>query len=88
MSEEGVELERIYTINLKRVMLAPRWRRTVRAINLIKEFAKKHMKASEVKISEEVNRLVWARGVESPPRRLTLRMVKDKEGVVTVSPAE
>ncbi len=85
MSAEDVELERIYTINLKKILITPRWRRAVRAVNLVKEFAYKHMRASEVKIEEAVNRLIWMRGIESPPRKLTVKMVKDKEGVVTVS---
>lgn len=85
MSVEDAELERIYTINLRKVIITPRWRRTVRAVNLIKGFAQKHMKASKVKLDESVNRLLWMRGIQSPPRRLTVKMVKDKEGVVTVS---
>lgn len=83
MSE--AELERIYTINLRKLVITPRWRRAVRAVNLIKEFAQKHMKASKVKIEESVNLLIWRRGIESPPRKITLKMVKDKDGVVTVS---
>ncbi|MEM1995128.1 MAG: 50S ribosomal protein L31e [Nitrososphaerales archaeon] len=85
MSAEDVEMERIYTINLRKVLITPRWRRTVRAVNLIKEFARKHMKTSEVKVDESINHLLWMRGIESPPRKLVVKMVKDKEGVVTVS---
>lgn len=83
--EDEIELERIYTVNLRRLIITPRWRRAVRAINLLKEFAQKHMKASEVKIDQSVNNLIWGRGIENPPRKITVKMVKDKEGVVTIS---
>jgi large subunit ribosomal protein L31e len=86
VSKEGeVELERVYTVNLRRLIITPRWRRAVRAINLLKEFAQKHMKASEVKIDQSVNELIWSRGIENPPRKLTVKMVKSKDGVVTIS---
>lgn len=82
MSE--VELEREYVIPLRDAYETSRTRRAKRAINIIKEFAKKHMKAEVVKISNKVNSLVWSRGIEEPPRRIRVVMRKDKEGVVEV----
>ncbi len=77
--------ERIYTIPLKKVIISPRQRRAKRAINIIKEFAMKHMKSSEIKLSSELNRKIWERGIRTPPRRITVKMVKDEEGIVTIS---
>lgn len=89
LAEKGEILERIYTIPLKRVIIAPRQRRAKRTINIIKEFAMKHMKSSNIKLSPEVNEKIWERGIRSPPRRITVKMVKDEEGIVTISlPAE
>ncbi len=85
MSNEGVE-ERVYTINLGRVVLAPDNRRSKRAINMIREFARRHMKSEEVIIDEELNELVWSRGIRSPPRRVRVLISKDASGVVTVKP--
>ena len=46
MSSSAEEnLTRIYTINLGKAQLTPRYRRTDRVINMIREFAKKHMKS-------------------------------------------
>ncbi len=84
-SEEGVE-ERVYTINLGRVVLAPDNRRSKRAINMIREFATRHMKSEEVIIDEELNELVWARGIRSPPRKIRVIISKDASGVVRVKP--
>lgn len=85
MSTEGVE-ERVYTINLGRVVLAPDNRRSKRAINMIRDFAIKHMKSEEIIIDEELNELIWARGIRSPPRRVRVLITKDASGVVTVKP--
>jgi large subunit ribosomal protein L31e len=43
------------------------------------------MKASDIKIKEDVNRLVWARGIRKPPRRVKLEMERDEDGLVSVS---
>jgi large subunit ribosomal protein L31e len=83
---EKEEVERIYTVPLWRAWVTPRYRRTERVINLLKEFAARHMKSKEVKISEELNEMLWSRGIRNPPRRVTVKMVRDKDGLVTISP--
>ena len=80
------ELERVYTINLGKVLLSQSQHRAVRAVNMIKEFARHHMKTEEIKIEEELAHLVWARGVRRPPRKIRVRMTKTDEGYVLVSP--
>ena len=54
------ELERVYTIPLGKVLLSQSQHRAVRAINMIREFARKHMKTEQIKIDEEVAHLIWA----------------------------
>jgi large subunit ribosomal protein L31e len=89
MSSSAEEnLSRIYTINLGKAQLTPRYRRTDRVINMIREFAKKHMKSGEVKLDQELNRHVWQKGKSNPPRKLRVRMMKDEDGIVIVSPYE
>lgn len=97
--EEIVE-EKIYTIPLGRVWISPRKKRAPRAIRLIKSFIQRHMKikteveemeeeeAERLVISNEVNEKIWSRGIEKPPRKIRVRAVKDKEGVITVYLAE
>jgi len=46
------------------------------------------MKSDEVAISNEINSELWARGINKPPRKITVRAVKDKEGKVIVYPAK
>lgn len=85
MSEQEIEVERVYTVPLSRAWIAARHRRTRRAVNILREFAEHHMKSSEIKIDTELNEELWKKGITRPPRRITVRMEKDEDGVVTIS---
>lgn len=78
--------ERVYTIDLSKVTLTPRSRRSKRAINMIKEYAMRHMKSGEVRIDEELNQLIWSRGIRDPPRRVRVKMVRDADGIIRIKP--
>ena len=82
MSEES---ERVYTINLGKVLLSQSQHRAVRAINMIREFARHHMKVEKIKIDEDLAQLIWARGVRRPPRKIRVRMNPTDEGHILVS---
>lgn len=98
--EEEIVEERIYTIPLSRAWIMPPNKRAPRAIRIIKSFLIKHMKLEAPRegeeeaeprkliISNEVNELVWSRGIEKPPRKIRVRAARDKEGNVTVYLAE
>jgi len=79
------ELERVYTIPLGKVKLSQSQHRAVRAINMIKEFARHHMKVENIKIDEDLAKLIWKRGVRMPPRKVRVRMSKTDEGFILVS---
>ena len=82
------EVERVYTIPLGKVLLSQSQHRAVRAINMIKEFARHHMKVEDIKIEEDLAHQVWSKGIRSPPRKIRVRMSKTDEGYVLVSPYE
>jgi len=82
------DVERVYTINLGKVLLSPDNQRAKRAVNMIKEFARHHLKIEQVKIEEDVSHLLWARGIKHPPRKIRVRMTKTDEGYVLVSKYE
>lgn len=99
--EDEIVEERFYTIPLSRALVRPPKKRSPRAIQLIREFINRHMKvaikASEEEeeeelpklvISNDVNEKVWGRGIEKPPRKIKVRVTKDKDGNVTVYLAE
>lgn len=66
MSERRWEL----TLNLRDAYEAKKWRRAKRAINLIRQKAVRIAKVKRVVIDEALNRLIWSRGVERPPRKV------------------
>jgi len=77
-------LERTYVIPLRDAYEASRKKRAKKALNIVRQFAERHMKGEEVKISEGVNKLIWSRGAEKPPRRIKVVMRKDEKGVIEV----
>jgi large subunit ribosomal protein L31e len=85
MSKTEENLSRVYTINLGKAWLTPRYRRTDRVMNMVREFATKNMKSDDVKIDQDLGRHIWARGKTNPPRKVRVKMVKDDEDIVTVS---
>jgi large subunit ribosomal protein L31e len=82
MSEENT---RIYTVNLAKAWDTPKYRRTDRVINIIKEFTQHHMQTNKVKIDQDLNRHIWSRGKRNPPRKIRLRMIKEDNDTVVVS---
>jgi large subunit ribosomal protein L31e len=83
MSEENTT--RIYTVNLSKAWDTPKYRRTDRVMNIIKEFTQRHMQTDKVKIDQDLNRHIWVRGKTNPPRKIRLRMIKEDDNTVVVS---
>jgi large subunit ribosomal protein L31e len=88
MATTEESITRVYTINLGKAWITPQYRRTDRVVNMIREFAIKHMKSDDIKLDQDLNRQVWSRGKTNPPRKVRVKMVKDEDGVVTVSSYE
>ena len=85
MSEEKVEeLTRTYVVPLGVVYEAQPYRRAKKAVAVLRAFATRHMKATQVSIDADVNEAIWARGIRHPPRRITVEMKRDEDGVVKV----
>ncbi|MEM2341963.1 MAG: 50S ribosomal protein L31e [Candidatus Bathyarchaeia archaeon] len=89
-SEEEIVEERVYTIPLSRAWIMPVSKRAPRAVRILRAFIKRHMKTEDnsIIISKEVNEKIWSRGIERPPRKIRVRVVKDKDGLITVYSAE
>ena len=96
--DEDIVEERFYTIPLRKVWISPRKKRAPKAARVVRQFVAKHMKiqtdldeeeeSERLVIDNEVNEKLWSRGIEKPPRKIRVRVVKDNEGVVTVLLAE
>lgn len=100
--EEEIVEEKFYTISLGKAWIAVPKKRAPRAMKMIKNFVKRHMKfeareeleeeeeeePKKLIISNEVNERVWRRGIQKPPRKVRVRAAKDKDGNITVYLAE
>ena len=75
-------MERVYTIPLRNVKNVQRTIRAPRAIREVRNFLTKHMKAEEVKIDASINHMIWERGIQKIPSKITVKAVKDDDGVV------
>src|SRR3989338_2535364 len=73
-------VERIYNIPLRRTwLMAPKWRRSKKAISAIKIYLAKHTKVKTIKLSRWINEEVWSEGGKSPPSKLSIKVNIDKE---------
>ena len=77
MSEET----KIITFSLRDARKAPPKKRAKAAINLLRRLAKRHGKAEVVKISNEVAKKIWERGIKNPPRKLRVVLEKEEDTV-------
>jgi len=88
------ELERVFTVPLTVTRQIPKTKRAPRAIKEIKEFIRQHMidkgsdkeeQLKDVWIDFRVNELIWARGIENPPRKIRVKAIRFEDGLIEVS---
>ncbi len=83
--EEEIQEERYYVVPLakKGFELVPRWKRSKKAILVLREFIVRHMKPEgDVYIAQELNERVWENGIKNPPRKIRVRVTKSVDGIV------
>lgn len=77
------ELKRVYNIPLRKAFLnVQKYKRAKKAINAIRAFLEKHMKAEEVRIGQRINTKIWEHGIKNPPHHIQVNATKTKEGIV------
>ena len=71
--------EKFYTVPLGEAFEYVRTKRVRRAVKLMREFVARHGKvpAGDVRLSEALNMLLWARGIQKPPRKVKVKIVKE-----------
>jgi large subunit ribosomal protein L31e len=76
--------EQIYTIPLRDAKNYPNWKKTNKAVKLVREYLSRHMKVDEdkIKIKASLNEALWARGLEKPPLKIRVKAIKAEDGVV------
>jgi len=97
--DDDIVEERIYTIPLQKALVRPPKKRAPRAMQLVKLFVIRHMKMAvtvteddeelpQLIITQKVNEKIWSKSIEKPPRKIRVRVTKDRNDTVTVYLAE
>lgn len=73
-----VAKESVIVVNLSRVYWGRRANRAARAVRYLREWIKRRLRAEEVLLSEDVNKAIWSRGIEKPPRKLKVKVVVEE----------
>ncbi len=78
----GVEL--VFTIPLSKAKSVPRWKRSNKAVKVVKAYLAKHLKADErnIHIDASINEKIWSRGSQKPPLQIRVKAMKFEDGVV------
>jgi len=77
------KIEREYIIPLReKCRVAPRYKKTNKAVKTIKEFLVRHMKIrdrdlSKIKLDSYLNEALWARGIKNPPHKIKVKAIKE-----------
>ncbi|MEM2924964.1 MAG: 50S ribosomal protein L31e [Methanocellales archaeon] len=81
---EKTGVEQVFTIPLRKAKSVPRWKRSNKAIKVIKAYLARHLKAEENKIhiDASINEKIWSRGSQKPPIQIRVRAMKFEDGVV------
>lgn len=84
------EVTRIMIIPLRGARLAPRSRRTERAVKEVRNAIMRHLKvdAEHVWIDKSVNEKLWENGIRNPPSKIAVKAVKFDDGLVEVTYVE
>lgn len=87
--------EMIFTVPLRKVKMIPRTRRAPAAIKLIRAFLIKNVKNDDERITEDdiwidetLNEKIWERGIQKPPRKIKIKVVKTEDEIFEVKLAE
>ena len=85
MADKTTELERIYTIPLRKTKDLVRSRRADLAVRDVKRFLSRHMKSETIWLDSTVNEALWKNGKFSIPSRIRVRATRFNDGVVEVT---
>jgi large subunit ribosomal protein L31e len=80
--EPKVKLERSYNVPLRKSFReTAKHKKTPRAVRVLREFLKKHMKAEEVKLGMHLNEHMWKHGIKNPPHHVKVHAIKEDDVV-------
>jgi len=78
-------IERTYNVPLRRgFRLTARYKKTKKAVTVLKEFLAQHMKTDldKIKIGKNLNKELCKHGIKNPPHHVKVTVIKDDDGIV------
>ncbi|MFH1072190.1 MAG: 50S ribosomal protein L31e [Nanoarchaeota archaeon] len=64
-------IQRTYTIPLRKDYVdSRRWKRSKKAVGILRIFLEKHTKRDVIKIGPELNKFIWKHGIKNPPSKV------------------
>ncbi len=73
--------ERVYIVPLRDAWKGTYKTRAKRAVSIIINFMRRHMKEEDVKIGQHLNKHIWERGIKNPPRKVKVRALEYNDEV-------
>ncbi|MGQ9781714.1 MAG: 50S ribosomal protein L31e [Nitrososphaeria archaeon] len=83
MSNKGFE-EKTIVIPLWKAHKTGNYIRTKKAVSVLREEVSKIVKDDFV-IDSRLNEQIWARGIKNPPRKITVKIMKQEDGKIVVT---
>lgn len=80
--------EKIITINLKKAFEKPVTKRAKSSLFALKKAIRKETRIDEIKISNGLNELIWQRGLFKSPRKILVKLIKEKNIIRACLPDE
>jgi ribosomal protein L31E len=80
--------EKMITINLRRVFDKPSTKRAKSALFILKKAVRKETRMDNIKISNQVNEELWQNGLFKSIRKITVKVIPDKEFIRVLMPKE
>jgi large subunit ribosomal protein L31e len=78
--------EKIILLNLRKELVEyPKWKRSGRAMSIIRERVGKHAKSGKIKFDKKINEVVWSKGSSKPSFALRLKVTKMQDNSVKVT---
>ena len=77
------DLERVYNVPLRKgYMKAPKYMRANKAVKVLRDFLKRHMKSENIKIGPFLNSEILKHGRKNVVHHVSVKAIKDKDNVV------
>ncbi len=78
------QVERLFTVNLSDAYRHKRTKRAKGAVSFLKSFLAQHLKTepSKVKLSNALASLMLSRGMQKPPRSVTVKTLKSDDAFI------